>query len=131
VLRVNLLGTFTVMRLASEAIAKTEPDVNGQRGLVVHTASIATFEAQVGQLAYAASPTARIYRRNSAARFTRRRPPRSCGPRSRSTTRRNQDSAATLERSATNGQRVGRDRTLLRPSCFTTPSARTASRSHN
>ncbi|MEJ2889571.1 SDR family NAD(P)-dependent oxidoreductase [Actinomycetospora aeridis] len=55
VLKVNLLGTFNVMRLASEEIAKTEPDTHGQRGLIVDTASIAAFEAQVGQVAYAAS----------------------------------------------------------------------------
>ncbi|MEV6007037.1 SDR family NAD(P)-dependent oxidoreductase [Streptomyces sp. NPDC051976] len=55
VLKVNLLGTFNVMRLAAEAIARQEPDGNGQRGLVVNTASIAAFEAQVGQIAYAAS----------------------------------------------------------------------------
>lgn len=55
VLKVNLLGTFNVMRLAAEAIARQEPDGNGQRGLIVNTASIAAFEAQVGQIAYAAS----------------------------------------------------------------------------
>ena len=55
VLKVNLLGTFNVMRLAAEAIARTEPDENGQRGVVVNTASIAAYEAQIGQIAYAAS----------------------------------------------------------------------------
>ncbi|WP_037605664.1 SDR family NAD(P)-dependent oxidoreductase [Streptacidiphilus rugosus] len=55
VLKVNLLGTFNVMRLAAEAIARQEPDANGQRGLIVNTASIAAFEAQIGQIAYAAS----------------------------------------------------------------------------
>ncbi|MCX5393966.1 MULTISPECIES: SDR family NAD(P)-dependent oxidoreductase [Streptomyces] len=55
VLNVNLLGTFNVMRLAAEAIARHEPDEHGQRGLVVNTASIAAFEGQVGQIAYAAS----------------------------------------------------------------------------
>jgi NAD(P)-dependent dehydrogenase (short-subunit alcohol dehydrogenase family) len=55
VLDVNLVGTFNVMRLAAEAIARREPDENGQRGLVVNTASIAAFEGQVGQIAYAAS----------------------------------------------------------------------------
>jgi NAD(P)-dependent dehydrogenase (short-subunit alcohol dehydrogenase family) len=55
VLSVNLVGTFNVMRLAADAIARTEQDANGQRGLVVNTASIAAFEAQVGQIAYAAS----------------------------------------------------------------------------
>jgi len=55
VLKVNLLGTFNVMRLAAQEIAKTDPDENGQRGVIVNTASIAAFEAQVGQIAYAAS----------------------------------------------------------------------------
>jgi NAD(P)-dependent dehydrogenase (short-subunit alcohol dehydrogenase family) len=55
VLKVNLLGTFNVMRLAAEAIARQAPDANGQRGVIVNTASIAAFEAQVGQIAYAAS----------------------------------------------------------------------------
>jgi NAD(P)-dependent dehydrogenase (short-subunit alcohol dehydrogenase family) len=55
VLKVNLLGTFNVMRLAAEAIARHEPDADGQRGVIVNTASIAAFEAQIGQVAYAAS----------------------------------------------------------------------------
>lgn len=55
VLMVNLLGTFNVMRLAAEAVAATEPDADGQRGVVVNTASIAAFDGQVGQIAYAAS----------------------------------------------------------------------------
>ena len=56
VLRVNLLGTFTVLALAAQRIAATEPvDEDGQRGLVVNTASVAAFEGQVGQAAYAAS----------------------------------------------------------------------------
>jgi NAD(P)-dependent dehydrogenase (short-subunit alcohol dehydrogenase family) len=55
VLKVNLLGTFNVLRLAAEVIARQDPDGNGQRGVVVNTASIAAFEAQVGQVAYAAS----------------------------------------------------------------------------
>ncbi|GAA4832158.1 SDR family NAD(P)-dependent oxidoreductase [Kitasatospora terrestris] len=55
VLNVNLLGTFNVMRLAAESIARHEPDDRGQRGVIVNTASIAAFEGQVGQIAYAAS----------------------------------------------------------------------------
>jgi NAD(P)-dependent dehydrogenase (short-subunit alcohol dehydrogenase family) len=55
VLKVNLLGTFNVMRLGAEAIARHEPDAHGQRGVIVNTASIAAFEAQIGQIAYAAS----------------------------------------------------------------------------
>ena len=55
VVLVNLVGTFNVMRLAAEAIAATEADEAGQRGVVVYTASIAAFDGQVGQIAYAAS----------------------------------------------------------------------------
>jgi NAD(P)-dependent dehydrogenase (short-subunit alcohol dehydrogenase family) len=55
VLEVNLLGTFTVMATAAQAIAATSPDANGQRGVVVNTASIAAYDGQVGQAAYAAS----------------------------------------------------------------------------
>lgn len=55
VLKVNLLGTFNVMRLAAAAIARHEPNADGQRGVVINTASIAAYEAQVGQIAYAAS----------------------------------------------------------------------------
>ncbi|WP_018636814.1 SDR family NAD(P)-dependent oxidoreductase [Parafrankia elaeagni] len=55
VLMVNLLGTFNVLRLAAEAMSQLDADEHGQRGLVVNTASIAAFEAQIGQIAYAAS----------------------------------------------------------------------------
>ncbi|MFG2134809.1 SDR family NAD(P)-dependent oxidoreductase [Streptomyces sp. NPDC048751] len=55
VLKVNLLGTFNVLRLAAESIARHQPDGNGQRGVIVNTASIAAFEGQVGQIAYSAS----------------------------------------------------------------------------
>lgn len=55
VVEVNLIGTFNVLTLAAEAIAKTDPDENGQRGVIVNTASIAAFEGQIGQAAYASS----------------------------------------------------------------------------
>ncbi|MGL4305792.1 MAG: SDR family NAD(P)-dependent oxidoreductase [Mycobacteriaceae bacterium] len=56
VITVNLLGTFNVMRLAADAIAKTEAvDADGQRGVVINTASVAAFEGQIGQIAYSAS----------------------------------------------------------------------------
>jgi NAD(P)-dependent dehydrogenase (short-subunit alcohol dehydrogenase family) len=55
VIEVNLIGTFNVVTLAAQAIAKTEADENGQRGVVVNTASIAAFDGQIGQVAYAAS----------------------------------------------------------------------------
>ncbi|NEC26369.1 SDR family NAD(P)-dependent oxidoreductase [Streptomyces sp. SID8111] len=55
VVRVNLVGTFTVLALGAEAIARTEPLADGQRGVIVNTASIAAYEGQVGQAAYASS----------------------------------------------------------------------------
>ncbi|WP_319446873.1 MULTISPECIES: SDR family NAD(P)-dependent oxidoreductase [unclassified Mycobacterium] len=54
VVRINLLGTFNVIRLAAEKIARTEP-IDGERGVIVNTASVAAFDGQVGQPAYAAS----------------------------------------------------------------------------
>jgi len=55
VIEVNLIGTFNVVTLAAEQIAKTDPDDNGQRGVVINTASIAAFDGQIGQVAYSAS----------------------------------------------------------------------------
>ncbi|MFL5870972.1 MAG: SDR family NAD(P)-dependent oxidoreductase [Solirubrobacterales bacterium] len=55
VVRVNLIGTFNVLRLAATAIADNEPDEEGERGVCVNTASIAAFDGQIGQVAYAAS----------------------------------------------------------------------------
>ena len=55
VVRVNLSGTFNVLRLAGAAMAQREPDDDGERGAVVMTASIAAFDGQIGQTAYAAS----------------------------------------------------------------------------
>jgi NAD(P)-dependent dehydrogenase (short-subunit alcohol dehydrogenase family) len=55
VIQINLVGTFTVLALAAEAIARTEADENGQRGVIVNTASIAAFDGQIGQVAYASS----------------------------------------------------------------------------
>lgn len=52
---VNLVGTFNLVRLAAARMAGNEPDADGQRGLVVTTASVAAFEGQIGQVAYAAS----------------------------------------------------------------------------
>lgn len=54
VVRVNLIGTFNVVRLAAARIAQEEPD-EGERGVIVNTASIAAFDGQIGQAAYAAS----------------------------------------------------------------------------
>ncbi len=56
VIVVNLIGTFNLMRIAAAAIAKTDPaDADGQRGVVINTASIAGIEGQTGQIAYSAS----------------------------------------------------------------------------
>jgi NAD(P)-dependent dehydrogenase (short-subunit alcohol dehydrogenase family) len=55
VMEVNLIGTFNVLRLAAARIASTEPTGDGERGVVVNTASIAAFEGQIGQIAYSAS----------------------------------------------------------------------------
>jgi NAD(P)-dependent dehydrogenase (short-subunit alcohol dehydrogenase family) len=55
VLEVNLIGTFLVLSVAAEAMADTEPLEDGLRGVVVNTASIAAFDGQVGQAAYASS----------------------------------------------------------------------------
>jgi NAD(P)-dependent dehydrogenase (short-subunit alcohol dehydrogenase family) len=54
VVQINLIGTFNVLRLAAERIAATEP-IDGERGVIVNTASVAAFDGQVGQAAYAAS----------------------------------------------------------------------------
>jgi NAD(P)-dependent dehydrogenase (short-subunit alcohol dehydrogenase family) len=54
VIRVNLLGTFNMLRLATAVMAKQEP-IEGERGVVINTASVAAFDGQVGQAAYAAS----------------------------------------------------------------------------
>jgi 3-hydroxyacyl-CoA dehydrogenase / 3-hydroxy-2-methylbutyryl-CoA dehydrogenase len=55
VVRVNLIGTFNVLRLAAAAMAANDPDEGGERGAVVMTASIAAFDGQIGQAAYSAS----------------------------------------------------------------------------
>jgi NAD(P)-dependent dehydrogenase (short-subunit alcohol dehydrogenase family) len=55
VVQINLVGTFTVLALASEEIARTEPLDHGQRGVVINTASVAAFEGQIGQAAYSSS----------------------------------------------------------------------------
>ncbi|MGA9395893.1 MAG: SDR family oxidoreductase, partial [Azonexus sp.] len=54
-ININLLGTFNMIRLAAAAMQKGEPDAGGERGVIVNTASIAAFEGQLGQAAYAAS----------------------------------------------------------------------------
>ncbi len=55
VVKVNLVGTFNVLRLAATAMSGNEPDGGGERGVCVNTASIAAYDGQIGQVAYAAS----------------------------------------------------------------------------
>jgi 3-hydroxyacyl-CoA dehydrogenase / 3-hydroxy-2-methylbutyryl-CoA dehydrogenase len=55
VVRVNLIGTFNVLRLAAAAMLANEPTAGGERGVCVNTASIAAFDGQIGQISYAAS----------------------------------------------------------------------------
>ncbi len=54
-ININLVGTFNMIRLAAEAMMKGEPDAGGERGVIINTASVAAFEGQLGQAAYAAS----------------------------------------------------------------------------
>lgn len=55
VININLIGTFNVLRLAAEQMAKNEPGSDGERGVIINTASVAAFDGQMGQSAYAAS----------------------------------------------------------------------------
>jgi NAD(P)-dependent dehydrogenase (short-subunit alcohol dehydrogenase family) len=55
VINVNLIGTFNMMRLAAADMTKLEPQADGERGVIVSTASVAAFEGQIGQAAYGAS----------------------------------------------------------------------------
>ena len=55
VIRVNLIGTFNVIRVAANIMQENEPNEEGERGVIINTASIAAFEGQIGQAAYSAS----------------------------------------------------------------------------
>src|SRR3954470_11589178 len=55
VLTVNVVGTFNMIRLAADAMAKAGPNASGERGVIVNTASVAAFDGQIGQAAYSAS----------------------------------------------------------------------------
>ena len=55
VIRVNLVGTFNMLRLTASAMVTNEPNAEGERGVIINTASVAAFEGQIGQAAYAAS----------------------------------------------------------------------------
>jgi NAD(P)-dependent dehydrogenase (short-subunit alcohol dehydrogenase family) len=76
---VNLIGSFNMIRLAAEAMCKNEPEVTGERGVMISTASVAAFDGQIGQAAYAASkggvvgmtlPIARDLARNGIRNMT-------------------------------------------------------------
>jgi NAD(P)-dependent dehydrogenase (short-subunit alcohol dehydrogenase family) len=53
--QINLVGTFNVIRLAAEKMVENEPNQEGERGVIINTASVAAFEGQIGQAAYSAS----------------------------------------------------------------------------
>lgn len=55
VIRVNLIGTFNVARLAAWAMSSNDPNEDGERGVIINTASVAAFDGQIGQVAYSAS----------------------------------------------------------------------------
>lgn len=55
VININLIGTFNMIRLAAEAMSQGEPNAGGERGVIVNTASVAAYDGQIGQAAYAAS----------------------------------------------------------------------------
>jgi len=79
VVTVNLVGSFNMIRLAAEAMARNEPEATGERGVLISTASVAAYDGQIGQAAYAASkggvvgmtlPIARDLARNGIRNMT-------------------------------------------------------------
>jgi NAD(P)-dependent dehydrogenase (short-subunit alcohol dehydrogenase family) len=58
VININLIGTFNLIRLAAEAMAKNNPEDSGERGVIINTSSVASMDGQIGQAAYAASKAA-------------------------------------------------------------------------
>ena len=79
VITVNLIGSFNMIRLAAEAMCKNEPESTGERGVMISTASVAAYDGQIGQAAYAASkggvvgmtlPVARDLARNGIRNMT-------------------------------------------------------------
>jgi NAD(P)-dependent dehydrogenase (short-subunit alcohol dehydrogenase family) len=79
VIQVNLIGSFNMIRLAAEAMCKNAPEATGERGVMISTASVAAFDGQIGQAAYAASkggvvgmtlPIARDLARNGIRNMT-------------------------------------------------------------
>lgn len=79
VIQVNLIGSFNMIRLAADAMCKNEPEATGERGVMISTASVAAYDGQIGQAAYAASkggvvgmtlPIARDLARNGIRNMT-------------------------------------------------------------
>jgi NAD(P)-dependent dehydrogenase (short-subunit alcohol dehydrogenase family) len=79
VINVNLVGSFNMIRLAAEAMSRNEPEATGERGVLISTASVAAYDGQIGQAAYAASkggivgmtlPIARDLARNGIRNMT-------------------------------------------------------------
>ena len=79
VININLIGSFNMIRLASDAMCKNEPEVTGERGVMISTASVAAYDGQIGQAAYSASkggvvgmtlPIARDLARNGIRNMT-------------------------------------------------------------
>lgn len=68
IIEINLVGTFNVLRLAAEVMAKNKPNDNGERGVIINTASIAAIEGQMGQVPYSASKAAVVGMTLSLAR---------------------------------------------------------------
>jgi NAD(P)-dependent dehydrogenase (short-subunit alcohol dehydrogenase family) len=68
VVELNLIGSFDFLRLCAERMARGEPDPDGERGVVISTASIAAFEGQIGQVAYAAAKSGIVGMTFTAAR---------------------------------------------------------------
>jgi NAD(P)-dependent dehydrogenase (short-subunit alcohol dehydrogenase family) len=68
VIGVNLIGSFNLLRLAAAAIAEGAPDESGERGVIINTASVAAYDGQIGQAAYAASKGAIVSLTLPAAR---------------------------------------------------------------
>ncbi|MDC3408901.1 3-hydroxyacyl-CoA dehydrogenase [Burkholderiales bacterium] len=55
VISINLIGSFNMLRIAADAMSKQEPNIDGERGVIINTASVAAFDGQIGQAAYSAS----------------------------------------------------------------------------
>lgn len=67
-IRINLIGTFNILRLAASAMESNTPNTEGERGVIINTASIAAYDGQIGQVAYAASKGAIVSMTLPAAR---------------------------------------------------------------